>query len=37
MEGTFGGSLPDFVAAFVSQKKLSKEEVEELKRIIEEN
>ena len=37
VEGTFGGSLPDFVAAFVSQKKLSKEEIEELKRIIEEN
>ena len=37
VEGTFGGSLPNFVAAFVSQKKLSNEEVEELKRIIEEN
>lgn len=37
VEGTFGGSLPDFVAAFVSQRKLSSEEVEELKRIIEEN
>lgn len=35
--GAFGGSLPDFVAAFVSQKKLSTEEVEELKRIIESN
>ena len=37
VEGTFGGSLPDFVAAFVSQKKLSREEIDELKRIIEEN
>ena len=37
VEGTFGGSLPGFVAAFMSQKKLSREEIEELKRIIEEN
>ena len=37
VEGTFGGSLPNFVAAFVSQKKLSKDEIEELKRIIEES
>ena len=37
VEGTFGGSLPSFVAAFVSQKKLSREEIEELKRIIEDN
>ena len=37
VEGAFGGSLPNFVAAFVSQKKLSQEEIEELKRIIEEN
>ncbi len=36
VEETFDGSLPDFVAAFVSQKKLSKKEIEELKRIIEE-
>lgn len=34
VEETFQGSLPGFVAAFCSQKKLSKEEVEELKRII---
>lgn len=33
--GAFGGSLPNFVAAFVSQKKLSREEIEELKQIIE--
>ena len=37
VEGTFGGSLPDFVTAFMSQKKLSEEEIEELKRIIEGN
>ena len=37
VEWAFGGSLPGFVAAFMSQKKLSEEEIEELKRIIEEN
>lgn len=36
VEETFAGSLPDFVAAFVSRKKLSREEIDELKRIIEE-
>ena len=36
VEETFQGSLPGFVAAFCSQKKLSKEEIEELKKIIEE-
>lgn len=36
VEETFQGSLPGFVAAFCSQKKLSKEEVEELKKIIDE-
>lgn len=35
VEETFEGSLPSFVAAFVSQKKLSEKEIEELKRIIE--
>lgn len=34
---TFKGSLPSFVAAFCSQKKLSKEEIVELKKIIEEH
>lgn len=34
---TFEGSLPAFVAAFVSKKKLSKEEIESLRKIIEEN
>lgn len=37
VEETFKGSLPGFVAAFCSQKKLSKEEVKELKRIIDES
>lgn len=37
VEETFKGSLPRFVAAFCSQKKLSKAEIDELKRIIEEN
>lgn len=36
VEESFQGSLPGFVAAFCSGKKLSREEVEELKRIIEE-
>lgn len=36
VEEAFAGSLPDFVAAFVSRKKLSQKEIEELKRIIEE-
>lgn len=36
VEEAFDGSLPDFVAAFVSQKKLTREEIDELKRIIEE-
>ncbi len=34
VEETFAGSLPDFVAAFVSQKKLSEKEIKELKKII---
>ena len=37
VEESFKGSLPGFVAAFCSHKKLSKEEVEELQRIIEES
>lgn len=36
VEEAFDGSLPDFVAAFVSRKKLTREEIDELKRIIEE-
>lgn len=34
VENTFQGSLPSFVAAFCSRKKLSKAEVDELKKII---
>lgn len=34
VEETFAGSLPDFLTAFVSQKKLTKEEIEELTEII---
>ena len=34
VEETFDGSLPAFLAAFGTRKKLSQEEVEELKRII---
>lgn len=37
VEETFQGSLPGFVAAFCSQKKLTEEEINELKRIIDEN
>ena len=33
----FKGSLPSFVAAFCSRKKLSREEIDELKKIIEED
>lgn len=33
---TFDGSLPAFIAAFGSRKKLSEEEVEELKALIDE-
>ena len=35
VEQTFRGSLPAFLAAFGSRKKLSEQEVEELQRIIE--
>ena len=37
VEETFDGSLPDFVAAFVSRKKLTEAEIKELKKIIDEN
>lgn len=37
VEETFQGSLPGFIAAFTSQRKLSDEEVEELKQLIERN
>ena len=35
VEDTFAGSLPCFVAAFTSQRKLSDEEILELQQIIE--
>ena len=31
---TFGGSLPAFIAAFTSSKKLSEKEIEEIHRMI---
>jgi len=34
VEETFGGSLPAFLTAFGTRKKLSQEEIEELKRVI---
>lgn len=34
VERTFGGSLPGFVAAFLGGKRLSAEEAEELRRLI---
>ena len=37
VEDTFGGSLPRFIAAFMSGKKLSPEQSEELKRLIAEH
>ena len=36
VQETFGGSLPAFIAAFGSRKKLSDSEIEEMKRLIEE-
>ena len=35
VEKTFGGSLPAFIAAFTKHKKLSAEEVADLRRMIE--
>lgn len=35
VEETFGGSLPAFLAAFGTRKKLSDKEIEELQRVIE--
>ena len=34
VEDTFGGSLPAFIAAFASRKKISESELEEIKRMI---
>ena len=36
VEDTFGGSLPAFIAAFSSRKKPSEQEIEEIRRMIEE-
>ncbi len=37
IEESFGGSLPGFLAAFSRRKKLSEEEIAEIRKIIEEN
>lgn len=34
VEETFGGSLPVFLAAFASQRKLSRKEIAEIRRLI---
>ena len=34
VEDTFGGSLPAFIAAFTSRKKITDKELEEIKRMI---
>lgn len=36
VDGSFGGSLPAFIAAFVGGKKLSKKEADEIRRMIDE-
>ena len=36
IEDTFDGSLPAFIAAFASRKKLSAKDVEEIQRMIDE-
>lgn len=36
VEDTFGGSLPKFLTAFISEKKLNKQQAEELKKLIDE-
>ncbi|MBQ2715363.1 MAG: BlaI/MecI/CopY family transcriptional regulator [Clostridia bacterium] len=36
VEDTFAGSLPAFIAAFASRKKPSEQEIEEIRRMIEE-
>ena len=37
MDQTFDGSLPKFLAAFTTRKKLSGEEIEQLQRLIDES
>jgi len=34
VEETYGGSLPKFLSAFIQRKKLSREQVEEIRRLI---
>ncbi len=36
VDDTFSGSLPAFVAAFTKRKKLSREEIDELRKMVEE-
>ena len=36
LEETFGGSLPAFIAAFTSSKKLTKQEIDEIQKLIDE-
>ncbi len=37
VDQTFDGSLPQFLAAFTRRKKLSREEIDQLQRLIDEN
>ncbi|SCZ07676.1 BlaI/MecI/CopY family transcriptional regulator [Alkaliphilus peptidifermentans] len=37
VEDTFGGSLPKFLTAFIGGKKISKNQAEELKKLIDEH
>ena len=37
IEDTFGGSLPRFIASFIGGRKLTSEQADELKRLIEKN
>ena len=37
VDDTFGGSLPKFLTAFISGKRLSRQQAEELKRLIDEH
>ena len=36
LEDTFEGSLPRFVAAFMSRKKLSRKQIQEIQKLIDE-
>ncbi len=37
VQDTFGGSLPAFIAAFTSQKKLTKSEIDEIQKMIDDH